>query len=133
MSKKSMWSGILVAGFVLAGLYVGQGRPAFAQAQGDSSTKPAPAAPMYTEQQWRGEGLFLQRCSICHLVKKLKNIGSPPTVGPDLTGLFATATPDDEKTLRAFILKGSPNMPGFQYGLETKDIDDLIAYLKTKK
>jgi mono/diheme cytochrome c family protein len=95
--------------------------------------KPAAAAPMYTEQQWRGEGLFLQRCSICHLVKKLKNIGSPPTVGPDLTGVFSTATPDEEKVLRGQILKGSPNMPGFQYGLESRDIDDLIAYLKTKK
>jgi mono/diheme cytochrome c family protein len=130
MSRKKMWLAILVAGIVLAGIYVGPGTPLLAQ---DSSTKPSAVAPNYTEQQWRGEGLFLQRCSICHLVKKLKNIGSPPTVGPDLSGVFATATPDEEKTLRSYILKGSPNMPGFQYGLDTKDIDDLIAYLKTKK
>lgn len=128
--KEKMRSPILVAGVVLACIYAGQGAPLLAQ---DSSTKPAAAAPMYTEQQWRGEGIFLQRCSICHLVKKLKNIGSPPTVGPDLSGVFATATPDEEKTLRTYILKGSPNMPGFQFGLDTKDIDDLIAYLKTKK
>src|ERR1019366_9715667 len=128
MSKKRMWPAIFLAVFVLVGIYVGQATPLMAQ--GASSTKPAAAAPNYTEQQWRGEGLFLQRCSICHLVKKLKNIGSPPTIGQDLTGVFATATPDEEKTLRTYILKGSPNMPGFQYGLDTKDMDDLIAYLK---
>ena len=104
-----------------------------ALAQGDSSTKRSDVAPNYTEQQWRGEGLFLQRCSICHLAKKIKNVGSPPTVGPDLTGVFAKDTsPEQEKSLRQFILKGSPNMPGFQYGLSAKDIDNLIAYLKTK-
>ena len=138
MSKKKIWSSIFIVGLFLAGLYAGQGTPLMAQ---DSSTKPSAVAPNYTEQQWRGEGLFLQRCSICHLVKKLKNIGSPPTIGPDLsilTGVFANATPDEEKVLRTYILKGSPpnmlaNMPGFQYGLDTKDIDDLIAYLKAKK
>ncbi len=131
MSKTRTWLAFFVTGIVLAALSAGQATPLLAQ--GDSSTKPAAVAPMYTEQQWRGEGLFLQRCSICHLVKKLKNIGSPPTVGPDLSGVFATATPDEEKTLRTYIQKGSPNMPGFQYGLDTKDIDDLITYLKTKK
>ena len=131
MSKNRTKFAIFLVAFALVVFYAGQA--ATLRAQEASSTKPAAAAPNYTEQQWRGEGLFLQRCSICHLLKKLKNIGSPPTVGPDLTGVFATATPDEEKTLRNFILKGSPNMPGFQYGLETKDIDDLIAYLKTKK
>ena len=131
MSKIKLVPSIVLAWLVIAGLTAAPSRPVWAQMA--SSTKPAAAAPMYTEQQWRGEGLFLQRCSICHLVKRLKNIGSPPTVGPDLTGVFATATADEEKVLRGQILKGSPNMPGFQYGLESRDIDDLIAYLKTKK
>jgi mono/diheme cytochrome c family protein len=122
---------IALAGFAVAGFYMRQ--PTSLLAQTASSTEPAATAPNYTQQQWRGDGLFLQRCSICHLARKLKNVGSPPTVGPDLSGIFANATPDEEKTLRTYILKGSPNMPGFQYGLEPKDIDDLIAYLMTKK
>jgi len=83
-----------------------------------------------SEQQMRGEGLFLQRCSICHLARKLK-FGSPATAGPSLSGLFRDAGPDDLKVLRGIILKGSPNMPGFQYGLEPKQIDDVIAFLRT--
>jgi mono/diheme cytochrome c family protein len=83
-----------------------------------------------SEQQTRGEGLFLQRCSICHLPRKLK-FGSPATAGPNLSGLIKNAGPEDMKVLRGIILKGSPNMPGFQYGLETKQIDDLMAFLTT--
>jgi mono/diheme cytochrome c family protein len=78
----------------------------------------------------RGEGLFLQRCSVCHLPRILK-FGSPPVVGPNLSGVFNQASPGDTKILRQFILKGSPNMPGFQFGLDSTQMDDLIAYLKT--
>ena len=91
----------------------------------------APSSPAkLTEQETRGENLFRQRCSLCHLPRKLK-FGSPPVIGPDLSGLFKEAGPDKMKLLKGSILKGSPNMPGFQYGLEPKEVDDLIAYLKT--
>lgn len=82
------------------------------------------------EQLRTGENLFLQRCSLCHLPRKLK-FGSPAVIGPSLAGQFKDATPEQMKVLRGFILKGGPDMPGFQYGLEPKEIDDLIAYLKT--
>lgn len=82
------------------------------------------------EQTRRGEGLFLQRCSLCHLPRKLK-FGSPSVIGPSLGSQFKDATPDQMKVLQGFILKGGPDMPGFQYGLDTKQLDDLMAYLKT--
>ena len=98
-----------------------------------AQSKPG-ATPLATEklsdEARRGEGLFLQRCSLCHLPRKLK-FGSPPVIGPILSGQFKDATPDQLKILRGFILKGGPDMPGFQYGLEPKEVDDLIAYLKT--
>jgi mono/diheme cytochrome c family protein len=98
-----------------------------------AQSKPAAtssSAEKLGEQATRGEGLFLQRCSLCHLPRKLK-FGSPPVIGPILSGQFKDATPDQLKVLRGFILKGGPDMPGFQYGLEPKEVDDLIAYLKT--
>ena len=97
-----------------------------------AQNKPAstsPSAEKLTEEERRGEGFFLQRCSICHLPRKLK-FGSPPVIGPILSGQFKEATPDQMKVLRGFILKGGPDMPGFQYGLDPKEVDDLIAYLK---
>ena len=90
----------------------------------------APGAAKLSEEATRGENLFLQRCSICHLPRKLK-FGSPPVIGPSLSGQFKSATPDQMKVLRGFILKGGPDMPGFQYGLEPNEVDDLISYLKT--
>jgi len=118
----ALTSGIVFAAFVFGGpaRFVAQTKPAMAQA----------AAQKPNEQESRGEGLFLQRCSLCHLPRKLK-FGSPPVVGPNLTGLFKEADADQQKFLRGFILKGDPKMPGFQYGLEANEVDDLIAYLKT--
>jgi mono/diheme cytochrome c family protein len=95
-----------------------------------TSTTPATGAAKLSEEARRGEGLFLQRCSLCHLPRKLK-FGSPPVVGPSLSGQFKDATPEQMKALRGFILKGGPDMPGFQYGLAPNEVDDLIAYLKT--
>ena len=118
---------IVISVFWLAALYVGGRATLLAQ------SKPAVAPPVaekLSDDARRGEGLFLQRCSLCHLPRKLK-FGSPPVVGPGLSGQFKDATPDQLKVLRGFILKGGPDMPGFQYGLEPKEVDDLIAYLKT--
>ena len=98
-------------------------------AQNQNSSTPSRAQKL-SEQEFRGEGLFLQRCSLCHLPRKLK-FGSPPVIGPSLSGQFKDATPEQMKVLRNFILKGGPDMPGFQFGLEPKEVDDLIAYLKT--
>ena len=98
-----------------------------------AQSKPAatlPGTEKLSEQAKRGEGLFLQRCSLCHLPRKLK-FGSPPVIGPSLSGQFKDAAPDQLKILRGFILKGGPDMPGFQYGLEPKEVDDLIEYLRT--
>ena len=105
------------------------GQPARLLAQSDPAAAPS-ASPKLTEQETRGEGTFLQRCSLCHLPRKLK-FGSPATAGPTLTGLFKMSSPDELKTMRGFILKGGPDMPGFQYALDAKQVDDLIAYLKT--
>ena len=113
---------LVVAGFGQGGLklLIAQDKPA----------QPRSTTVQLSDQERRGEGFFLQRCSLCHLPRKLK-FGSPPVIGPSLAGLFKDATPEQMKVLRGFILKGGPNMPGFQYGLEPREIDDLIAYLKT--
>ena len=105
------------------------GRATYLRAQNQPAATPFGAEKL-SEEARRGEGLFLQRCSICHLPRKLK-FGSPPVVGPILSGQFKDANPDQMKVLRGFILKGGPDMPGFQYGLEPKEVDNLIAYLKT--
>jgi mono/diheme cytochrome c family protein len=118
---------IIIAVLGLVTLYSGKTSYLLAQNQ-PAATLPGPEK--LSEQARRGEGLFLQRCSLCHLPRKLK-FGSPPVIGPSLSGQFKDAAPDQLKILRGFISRGGPDMPGFQYGLEPKEVDDLIEYLKT--
>jgi mono/diheme cytochrome c family protein len=87
--------------------------------------------PNLNAQEKRGEYLFLQRCSLCHVMKYGRAGARLPAVWMNLEGLFKDAPPDQENTVRQFILKGTPRMPGWQYTLEAKQIDDLIAFLKT--
>jgi mono/diheme cytochrome c family protein len=114
----------------LAVIYPGVAARLFGQDKPASAISAVARPNEQKERETRGEGLFLQRCSICHLPRNLK-FGSPPTIGPALSGQFKSASAEDLKVLRGYILKGGPGMPGFQYGLEPKDVDDLIAFLKT--
>ena len=89
-----------------------------------------------TEQQNRGAGIFIQHCALCHLDKTFGTGGTKfccvRSPGPKLGGLFKDAGPDQEKALRDFIVSGGPTyMPAFKYGLTPKEIDDIVAYLKT--
>jgi mono/diheme cytochrome c family protein len=83
------------------------------------------------EQQIRGEGLFLQRCSLCHLSQAQRLLPNAKPLGPSLISLLRDAGPARERAVREIILKGGPQMPGFQHGLTQANMDDLIAYLRT--
>jgi mono/diheme cytochrome c family protein len=78
-----------------------------------------------TADETNGKKMFLQRCSICHT--QVQSGGKP--YGPWLTANSVA----NEAAARAIITKGTQRMPGFQYGLEPREIDNIIAYLKTVK
>ena len=131
---KSKTSSVIVSAFIVASFCTGSARYLLAQAGSAAKQSAAKqsSAEKLTEPQARGAGLFFQRCAYCHLQKTLKTC-CQPSIGPSLSGLFKDATPAQEKALREFILKGGPTyMPSFQYGLEPKEIDDVIAYWKTQ-
>ena len=97
----------------------------------DNSTattrKSTAARSVPNEQQRRGEALFVQNCTLCHMPSnEKKRLGIQ---APTLEGMYGEDA--DTDALRQFIQQGVPGkMPGFRYGLETKDIDDVVAYLK---
>ena len=107
---------------ILVVLLLVQGRPLAAQ---QPSKEPALSA-----QEKQGEMHFFQRCSICHL---------PPLVGPGqsarlpfgplLYGFMDNAR--NETRVRQVIRNGGAQMPGFQYGLQPAEIEDIVAYLKS--
>lgn len=96
------------------------------ESSGSTSTIPAPGL---NDQEKRGENLFLQNCPLCHIFSNQKKRLGIPT--PQLKGLFKN--PTSEEAVRRVILRGVPGrMPGFQYDLDPKEIDSIIAYLKTR-
>ena len=121
----------LISGLCLASWTLVRAQAIKEEGSSSKSVSASGQEPKLTAQQSRGEALFVQRCSVCHLPRKIKT-GSPPMKGPDLKGVFnKNLSPTDEELLMNQIRKGSPNMPGFQYGLDAKEMEDLVAFLKT--
>ena len=91
--------------------------------------------PLLTEQQRIGEALFRQNCPLCHVPVKKRNkdpneVGTPRA--KSLAGMFRGEKPLRDDVAAQIILKGIPQkMPGFQYTLQSKEIEDIIAYLHT--
>ncbi|MBI4464938.1 MAG: c-type cytochrome [Acidobacteria bacterium] len=90
-------------------------------------------SPNLNDQEKRGQHWFFQRCALCHVAKVTKSasVSALPPIWSNLDGVYKNATPEKEKLLREFILKGSQKMPGYQYTLSPQEIDDVIAYMKT--
>ena len=78
-----------------------------------------------------GQAQFKEKCSVCHWPDK-----TDKRIGPGLKGVFKRAKLFDERpvndaNVRELILKGGGKMVGFEDSLEAKQVDALIAYLKT--
>ena len=89
------------------------------------------------DQQRRGEFLFIKNCALCHLRDSERPANAPPmgkeeagVFGIELRGIFKNPN-IHEDDVRQRVLKGLPKMmPSFQYILDSKQIDDLIAFFK---
>ena len=116
--------GTVMLGFVMAlSLAAGTG----AQKKGkEKEAKAAPGDPA------KGEAVFKeQNCTVCHWPDK-----DTKRIGPGLKGLFTHKKMWDEKpfseaAVREMILKGGGKMTGFEEQLKGKDLDNLVAFLKT--
>ena len=72
-----------------------------------------------------GKKMFQQRCSVCHMPPVL---GDATPFGPLLSTESVVRKADQA---REIIAHGARRMPGFKYGLEPQEIDNIIAYIKT--
>ena len=125
LSSRVAWVLFLASGHIF---------PIVLAAQSNQSSSSFGSVPTLNEQQKTGKGLFMQNCSVCHLpiLENSKDAtAGGPTIGPLLEGLFRGERSRREEAVRTFIMQGTPKMPGFQYGLERREIDSIIAYLKT--
>lgn len=73
-----------------------------------------------------GKLLFNRHCARCHTYRSIQ--ASP---APDLTDYFARNPQPTYRQTRTIIRNGKRPMPPFGGQLSSRDIDDVIAYIKT--
>jgi mono/diheme cytochrome c family protein len=92
----------------------------------DYDTQQLLASHTLSDDEQTGRILWVQKCAFCH-----DGVGQPTynTMGPWLGAESVQKFGED--TVRTFILNGDVRMPAFRYQLETRQVDELIAFLKT--
>ena len=79
----------------------------------------------------RGSIVYKDRCAICHFSEsQAKKIG-PGLAGIYKRGKFTDGRKLDDAAMEKWILNGGKNMPPFKSVLNTIQVRDLTAYLKT--
>jgi mono/diheme cytochrome c family protein len=75
-------------------------------------------------QQQLGMRLFNQSCRVCHTKPQLASPQYAPVLSMKTLG-------GNSDIIRQVISNGTPRMPGFKYDFKPKQIDAIIAYIKT--
>ena len=104
-----------------------------------SNEKKAPAKPPAKKEEPRttkgnalkGRQVFDEQCAICHFPAS-----NEKKIGPGLraifrNGKFSNGKKVDDASMRAWIENGGVDMPSFKDSLNSQQIADLIAYLRT--
>ena len=84
----------------------------------------AASAQSLDETQGLGRRLFVQSCGVCHTgVQRGAALYGPALSQESLGG--------QADVMRAVIANGTPRMPGFRHHFEPREIDAIVAYIKT--
>jgi len=93
--------------------------------------KPAKAAVKVAGDKDKGQELYKAYCALCHYADK-----TDKRVGPGLKGVYrhemmSDGMPVSDANMRKIIKEGRGKMAGLKDKLNDKQVDDLIAYLRT--
>jgi cytochrome c len=122
---KSVYFFLGTAVLVMAGIALAQDQPAKkAGAAGAAKNSAAAAA--------RGKEVFDKKCAVCHYADSdAKKIG-PGLKGISKRGTFTVnSNKVTDESLKTWIENGDTLMPPFKEVLETAQIKDVVAYVKT--
>lgn len=103
--------------------------PALLLGIGNTQASSAPIPAGNSHQVKRGEAIFQQRCIGCH---NKQPDDTTPFGPPNLHTSFHRPAPLTKKEAVDIIANGKGTMPGWGKVLSKDDIDDVIAYLKTR-
>ena len=127
VSRRIVYSLLLILAVCVSPL-IASAQEAGAERSAAGARKNSAPRPALNEQQKSGEALFVQNCTLCHMQSNQKK--KLRIQAPTLEGMFGADADGD--ALRQFIEQGVPGkMPAFRFGLDSKQVDDILAYLKT--
>ena len=106
---------------------------AAARSRGDAKKAPAKkgAAAKKGADIANGQEAYKKNCAVCHFADK-----SDKRIGPGLKSFYQRekmfdGRPVHDENVRDLVLNGAGKMIPFKEKLDNKQVDDLIAYLKT--
>ncbi|MGH9557427.1 MAG: c-type cytochrome [Terriglobales bacterium] len=97
---------------------------------GCSKSADAPKRP-FSASEVRGQRLYQGSCAVCHRADS-----TDPLNGPGLQGMYAkkylpSGSPANDERVGEVIRRGRRSMPGYANTYDDRQLNDLIAYLKT--
>ena len=80
----------------------------------------------------RGHTIFEQRCAVCHYSDRVEKKVGPGLKGICKRGTFSTnGNKITDESLKAWIRNGDSQMPPFKDVIDSGQLNDLVAFLKT--
>jgi cytochrome c2 len=84
-----------------------------------------------TAQQAEGRKVYDSYCAACHAAYTTKKLTGPPLKDLYKRRAMPSGAPPNDERIASVIMRGRRTMPAFEGVLEQKDVDALIAYLRT--
>ena len=89
------------------------------------------ASPLSPDER-AGRRVLQTRCAMCHVAEdpgtEIERAAQRGPFGPLLSNAKVLV---DEAGIRAKILNGGPQMPGYKYALRAEEVTQVIAFMKT--
>jgi mono/diheme cytochrome c family protein len=82
-------------------------------------------------QQVHGHTVFEAHCAACHYDRESGGLHGPSLLGMYKKQSLPSGAPANDERVIATIQHGRNLMPAVGMGMEERDLNDLLAYLKT--
>jgi mono/diheme cytochrome c family protein len=98
---------------------------------GCESTPPPKPLDQLTAQERAGHNAFLANCSTCHNDRETGALHGPSLLGVYKKPYLPSGAPANDDRIANVILHGRGMMPALGNQIDSSDIPDILAYLKT--
>ncbi len=98
---------------------------------GCRSAPPPKPLEMLTAQEQAGHAAYVANCGMCHYDRQTGSLHGPSMLGIYKKHYLPSGAPANDDRIRYTILYGRGNMPALGASIDSDQMDDVLAYLKT--